>query len=130
MHTNLYLNSNTHHHPSNKEAVLSTLVHRTRCLFVTRRACILNWSFSGPLSGRTAAVTERSNGLLTHQKGKHCPWRNPPQSPSCPMSHDFEPHQQAAVHVCLPTPKEDPQFPSACKGRLETQDSWCAQHVT
>jgi hypothetical protein len=26
--TNLYLNSNSHHHPSNKQAVLSTLVHR------------------------------------------------------------------------------------------------------
>jgi hypothetical protein len=31
-HTNLYLNSNSHHHPSNKQAVLSTLVHRARSL--------------------------------------------------------------------------------------------------
>jgi hypothetical protein len=31
-HTNLYLNSNSHHHPSNKQAVLSTLVHRVRFL--------------------------------------------------------------------------------------------------
>jgi hypothetical protein len=30
-HTNLYLNK-SHHHPSNKEAVLSTLVHRARDL--------------------------------------------------------------------------------------------------
>jgi hypothetical protein len=31
-HTNLYLNSSSHHHPSNKHAVLSTLVHRARAL--------------------------------------------------------------------------------------------------
>jgi hypothetical protein len=29
-HTNLYLSANSHHHPSNKQAVLSTLVHRAR----------------------------------------------------------------------------------------------------
>jgi hypothetical protein len=31
-HTNLYLNSSSQHHHSNKQAVLSTLVHRTRAL--------------------------------------------------------------------------------------------------
>jgi hypothetical protein len=31
-HTNLYLNSSSHHHPCNKQAVLSTLVHRGRTL--------------------------------------------------------------------------------------------------
>jgi hypothetical protein len=29
-HTNLYLNARFHHHPYKKQAVLSTLVHRTR----------------------------------------------------------------------------------------------------
>jgi hypothetical protein len=31
-HTNLYLNANSHHHPSNKKAVLPTLLHRARAL--------------------------------------------------------------------------------------------------
>jgi hypothetical protein len=31
-HTNLYLNAKSHHHPSNKQAVLSTLIHRARAL--------------------------------------------------------------------------------------------------
>jgi hypothetical protein len=31
-HTNLYLNPGSHHHPSNKQAVLATLVHRARAL--------------------------------------------------------------------------------------------------
>jgi hypothetical protein len=31
-HANLYLNAKSHHHPSNKQAVLSTLVHRVRAL--------------------------------------------------------------------------------------------------
>jgi hypothetical protein len=31
-HTNVHVNSSSHHHPSNKQAVLSTLVHRTRAL--------------------------------------------------------------------------------------------------
>jgi hypothetical protein len=30
--TNLYLNDKSHHHPSNKQAVLSTLIHRARAL--------------------------------------------------------------------------------------------------
>jgi hypothetical protein len=32
-HTNLYLHADSHHHPSNKQAVLSTLVHRARALY-------------------------------------------------------------------------------------------------
>jgi hypothetical protein len=31
-HTNLYLNTKSHHHPSNKQAVLSALIHRARAL--------------------------------------------------------------------------------------------------
>jgi hypothetical protein len=31
-HTNLYPNAKSHHHPSNKQAVLSTLIHRARAL--------------------------------------------------------------------------------------------------
>jgi hypothetical protein len=31
-HTNLYLNAKSHRHPSNKQAVLSTLIHRARPL--------------------------------------------------------------------------------------------------
>jgi hypothetical protein len=31
-HTNLYLTAKSHHHPSNKQAVLSTLLHRARAL--------------------------------------------------------------------------------------------------
>jgi hypothetical protein len=31
-HANLYLISNSHHHPSNKQAVVSTLMHRARSL--------------------------------------------------------------------------------------------------
>jgi hypothetical protein len=32
VHTNLYLNLASHHHPSSKQAVLSTLVHRARAV--------------------------------------------------------------------------------------------------
>jgi hypothetical protein len=31
-HTNLHLNHKSHHHPSYKQAVLSTLIHRARVL--------------------------------------------------------------------------------------------------
>jgi hypothetical protein len=31
-HTNIYLNAKSHHHPSNKQVVLSTLIHRARAL--------------------------------------------------------------------------------------------------
>jgi hypothetical protein len=65
-HTNPYLNSNSHHHPSNKQAYCPC-----RCTgpdpFVTRRACTVNWGFSEPLSGRTTMATSRSSGLSIHQ---------------------------------------------------------------
>jgi hypothetical protein len=32
IHTNLYLNAGSHHHPSSKQSVVSTLVHRARSL--------------------------------------------------------------------------------------------------
>jgi hypothetical protein len=32
-HTNLYISAKSHHHPSKKQAVLSTLIHRTRALY-------------------------------------------------------------------------------------------------
>jgi hypothetical protein len=32
-HTNLYLNAKSHYYPSNKQAVLSTLIYRARALF-------------------------------------------------------------------------------------------------
>jgi hypothetical protein len=32
IHTNLYLNAKSHHHPSNKQAMLSTVMHRARAL--------------------------------------------------------------------------------------------------
>jgi hypothetical protein len=31
-HTNLYLQQNSHHHPTNKHSILTTLVHRARAL--------------------------------------------------------------------------------------------------
>jgi hypothetical protein len=59
---------------------------------VTWRACEVNWTFWGPLSGRRAVVTNRSDGLSTHWRGLHCPWRSVPQSPFCLCEHDFQSH--------------------------------------
>jgi hypothetical protein len=82
-HTNLCLNS-----------TLITILPRNRLYcphwctgpdpFVTRRACMGNWSFSGPLSGRTATATDRSDGLSTHRRESHRPRRSLLRSPSCP----------------------------------------------
>jgi hypothetical protein len=41
--------------------------------FVTRRACMVNWSFSGPLLDRTATATDRSDRLSTHRRESHHP---------------------------------------------------------
>jgi hypothetical protein len=43
-HANLYLNSNTHHHPCNKQAVLTILMIKPDP-FVTGRASTANWNF-------------------------------------------------------------------------------------
>jgi hypothetical protein len=34
-HTSLYLNANAHHHPSSKQALLNTMVHRAHSLTAT-----------------------------------------------------------------------------------------------
>jgi hypothetical protein len=54
IYTNLYVNSSSHHHPSNKNAVLSTLVQRPE-LFMAMTAFTL--------SGRIATATSRFPGL-------------------------------------------------------------------
>jgi hypothetical protein len=41
-HTNLYLNAGPHYYPSNKQAVLSTLVHGARAL-CAKTAYMLSW---------------------------------------------------------------------------------------
>jgi hypothetical protein len=122
MHTNLYLNSNSQHHPSNKQAVLSKLVHRARSL------CDQESLHSELEFLRT---TFRQNGYSKWQIQRAL---SPPariaMAPEKPVSvslslpalheHDFQLHQQAAVHahhqVCGPTTEDDPQFPSACEG--------------
>jgi hypothetical protein len=42
-HTNLYLNAGSHHHPSSKQATLSTLVLRDRALYNQERNCMRSW---------------------------------------------------------------------------------------
>jgi hypothetical protein len=45
-HINLYLNSGSHHHPSNIQAVFQCWC------YVTRKASMMSWSSSKPLSGK------------------------------------------------------------------------------
>jgi hypothetical protein len=44
-HTNLYLNSSSHHHPPNKHAVLCTLVHKARAIDNIQELCATKPAF-------------------------------------------------------------------------------------
>jgi hypothetical protein len=69
-HTNLYLNSSSHHHPSNKHAILSTLVHKARAL------CGQD-SFHAELAflGRMATPTSRFVEPSTPPEGCPAQWK-------------------------------------------------------
>jgi len=53
-HTNLYLNPGPRHHPSNKQTVLATLVHRARAL--SDKESLYDELEFIPLSGKTGTV--------------------------------------------------------------------------
>jgi hypothetical protein len=102
-HSNLYLNSNSHHHPSNKQAILSMLVHRARSL-CDRESLHDELEF--------LRATFRHNGYSNWHlvTVTFLPFIS--MTFNCVSSllprHNIKP-------VGLP-PKEDSQFPSACEG--------------
>ena len=63
-HTNLYLNPGSHHHPSNKQAILATLVHRARAL-CDNESLHGELEFLKPISRITGTVLSRYNVPLT-----------------------------------------------------------------
>jgi hypothetical protein len=84
----------------------------------------------------------RSPSKQNGYSDRHITWPlNPPESRTAPrqnpfglsalQQHDIQPHDQAAVQtqyqVCGPTPKDEPQLPSACERRRGTQVSRCTQ---
>jgi hypothetical protein len=83
-HTNLYLNAKPHHHPSNKEALLSTLVHRARALCdedsVQAELEFLRDAFKQ--NGYNDSQIHRALNRHPHLPQPD----NQAQSPSCPLS--------------------------------------------
>jgi hypothetical protein len=90
MHTNLYLNSNSYHHPSNKQAVLVTLVQRARSLCDQE-------SLHGKLE--FLRITFRQNGYSDQQIRRAL---NPParlaSTPEKPASVAFLPYVSMAFN--------------------------------
>jgi hypothetical protein len=91
-----------------------------------------NWSFLGPLAGRTATAIDISiQWALNPPEGvapspvkpamvtflPHVPWLSVTTAGCCPSTYQ----------VCGPTPEEDPLLPSAREGWPETRCSWCVQ---
>jgi hypothetical protein len=91
--TNLCPNPGSDHHPSNIQAILATLV---QC--VTRKATMMSWSSSRPLSGKTSIVSSRYDVPSTRWWEPQGPNRRPPHSLSCLMSKQ----NTAALAECWP----------------------------
>ncbi|XP_021938281.1 uncharacterized protein LOC110838924 [Zootermopsis nevadensis] len=102
-HTDLYLNSNSHHHPSNKQAVLSTLVHRAKALCDHK-------SLQSELE--TLTTTYRKNGYSTRQIQRAL---NPPARLSPPTGKPalvaFLPYMLCSL---MPTPYTAGLSPVRC----------------
>jgi hypothetical protein len=56
--TNLYLYRGSYHHPTNIQGILATWCTGPG-LCVTRKASLMSWSFSSPLSGKTGIISRR-----------------------------------------------------------------------
>jgi hypothetical protein len=115
-HTNLYLNSNSHNYPSNKQAVLSTMVHRARSL------CDQD-SLHGELEFLRTTIRQNSYSDQQIRRALNPPARGAPTLEK-PALVAFLPYVSMTFNhisrllsrhniksVCLP-PK-DPQFPLA-----------------
>jgi hypothetical protein len=129
--TNLYLNSNSQHHPSNKQAVLSTLVHRARSLCDQE-------SLHGELE--FLRTTFRKNDYSDRQIRRPL---NPParvaSTPEKPESVAFLPYvgttfnrisRLLSRHIkSVGLPPNIPSFLRPVKDDLGLKDSWCVQHA-
>jgi hypothetical protein len=81
---NLYLNPGPRHHPSNKQAVLATLVHRARAL--SDKESLHDELEFIPLSGKTGTVWSRYDMPSTQQWKLPSPNTRSPQLLSCHLS--------------------------------------------
>jgi hypothetical protein len=80
-HTNLYINAKSHHHPSNKQAVLSTLIHRARVL------CDDDSRQAELVFQRDVFKQNGYNDRQIHRAlNRHPHLPQPDNEPSCPLS--------------------------------------------
>jgi hypothetical protein len=84
-HTNLYLNAKSHHHPSNEQAVLSTLIHRARALCdedILQAELVFLRDIFKQNDYNDRRSTEPSTAVRTYLNRT----TRTTQSPSCPLS--------------------------------------------
>jgi hypothetical protein len=84
-HTNLCLNAKSHHHPSNKQAVLSTLIHRATAL-CDKYSLQAELVFLKDVFKKMATTTGRSTEPSTAVHIYLNRITSPTQSPSYPFS--------------------------------------------
>jgi hypothetical protein len=84
-HTNLYLNAKSHHHPSNKQAVLSPLLHRARAL-CDEDSLQAGLVFLRDVFKQNSYNNRQIRRALNRRPRVGQPDKNPTQSPSCPLS--------------------------------------------
>jgi hypothetical protein len=83
-HMNLYLNTESYHHPSNKQAVLSTLVHRARAL-CDGDSLHAELVFLRDVFRQNGYKVRQSHSVLNSLPKSVNRIISPAQSPSCPM---------------------------------------------
>jgi hypothetical protein len=84
-HTNLYLNAKSHHHPFNKQAVLSTQIHKTRAL-CDEDSLQAELVFLKDVFKQNGYTTSKSTEPSTAVRTYLNQTTSPTQSPSCPLS--------------------------------------------
>jgi hypothetical protein len=108
-HTNVYLHAKSHRHPSNKQAVLSTLVHTARALCDHERLHD-ELKFLRDTFKRNGYGDRQIRRTLDSPKSRYHPGEAHFGCPSSLCQHDFQSHQPYAVQahqVCGPPAEEN-----------------------
>jgi hypothetical protein len=96
-HTNLYLNAASHHYPSNKQAALSTLVHRARAL-CDQDSLLAELRLLGDVFRKNGYNNRQSHRVLNRRPNISRPEDKPDSVAFLPyVGAVFKPYQQSVI---------------------------------
>jgi hypothetical protein len=130
-HTNIYLNDKSHHHPSNREAALSTRVHRAR-LLCNEDSLQAELMFLRDVFRQNGYNERQIHRALNRRPHLDQPGNKPNSVAFLLFVGDYiQPNQQRAGptqhQICGLAPHHIIQSPPSCPRPPRTKDTRCLQ---